>query len=617
MTFMSYVVYTFFRMKKIKRKLAELFGNIRRVLKLAFEIDRKLIIYYYLTSAIGAIAPIIAAFLFKLAIDRIVQNTGLLLDSSTVPLVIIFALAGYFVMHLTEHVVYWGLNTSYLDYLLRNKLQSGLTYRFSEKMASLDLGHLEDPEIQNLVTKVEQTYTWQIPDFVRIWNYIFRDLVGIIAVIIAFAGYGFWIPLILLLVATPRIFFKIRYGQFVWSMFGGNAPQAKKLWYVSDLLTKKSSIIETRIFQSQKSLLGKLQELLDHLYNVNKKPLDNYKWVLIFSPILEGLAVFGIIYYFLPQVLTGAITIGSLTFIISTLQQLRDHTTWGASHFGELFEKSLFVNPYFALMNLPKLVKEDSNPKIFKDVKPPKIEFKNVSFTYPNGREVLKDVNLVVEPGEAVALVGINGAGKSTIIKLLCRFYDVSSGEILVNGVNLKKLKFSNWYKFLGTLFQDFVKYNFTVRENILLGNPNLKDNAKMKEAALKSGAYEFIKTFENGYDQMLGRYFENGEELSGGQWQKLAIARAFYEKAPVLILDEPTSAIDAESEYKIFKNLERVYKNKSLILVSHRFSTVRNANKILVIDDGKIIEQGSHKELLEKGGRYAKMFKIQAKGYQ
>jgi ATP-binding cassette subfamily B protein len=169
----------------------------------------------------------------------------------------------------------------------------------------------------------------------------------------------------------------------------------------------------------------------------------------------------------------------------------------------------------------------------------------------------------------------------------------------------------------LGTLFQDFVKYNFTVKDNIMLGAPHIKDEKRMHEAAVQSGAYEFIKNFEKGYDQMLGRRFEDGEELSSGQWQKLAIARTFYEKAPILIMDEPTSAIDAESEYEIFQNLEKVYKNKTLILVSHRFSTVRNANKIIVIDGGQIMEIGTHNELLKQNGKYAIMFNTQAKGYQ
>lgn len=604
-------------MKNIISKLSELSSNTKKVFKLAYEVDSYLLIAYYLTSAIGAITPIIGAYLFKLAIDKIVQTSSLESPQTIIPLVVVFSLAGYFVINLVENISYWGLNANYFDYLLRNKLQSGLTYRYAEKLASLDLQHLEDPEIQNLITKVEQTYTWQVPDFVRIWNYAFRDIVGIVAVLIAFSQYSFWFPLIVLLVASPRIFFKLRYGNFVWSMFGGNAPEAKKLWYTSDLLTKKASIMETRIFQSQKALLVRLSGLLTNLYDINKKPLDGYKWVVIIAPMIEGLVIFGLVYYLLPNALTGALSIGSLTFIITTLQQLREYTTWGSSHLGEIYEKNLFVNPYFELMSLPKIIKDDPKAKVFKEIKPPKIEFKNVSFSYPNNREVLKNISFTINPGESVALVGVNGAGKSTIIKLICRFYEVSSGQILVNGINIKKIKLANWYKFLGTLFQDFVKYNFTVRDNIMLGDPDLKDEKEMRAAAIQSGAYEFIKTFEKGYDQMLGRHFESGEELSGGQWQKLAIARAFYEKAPVLILDEPTSAIDAESEYEIFRNLEKVYQDKTLILVSHRFSTVRNANKIFVIDEGKIIESGSHEELLNKKGKYAKMFNTQAKGYQ
>ena len=435
-------------MEKVKNKLVELINNTKRVVKLAYEIDKHLLILYYVTSAIGAVTPIVCAYLFKLTIDKIIQTSALTTPETIIPLVVIFSLAGYFVINLVENISYWGLNANYYDYLLRNKLQSGLTYRYADKLASLDLQHLEDPEIQNLITKVEQTYAWQIPDFIRIWNYVLRDIVGIIAILVAFSQYSFWIPLVVLIIASPRIFFKLRYGNFVWSMFGGNAPDVKKLWYTSDLLTKKPSIMETRIFQSQKALLERLQELLNHLYEVNKKPIDGYKWVVIIAPIVESLTVFGIVYYFLPNALSGALSIGSLTFIITTLQQLRDHTTWGSSHLGEIYEKSLFVNPYFELMALPKIVKNDPNPKVFKKIEPPKIEFKKVSFSYSNGREVLKDISFVVNPGESVALVGVNGAGKSTIIKLLCRFYDVSSGEILVNGINVKKIKLSKLAKF-------------------------------------------------------------------------------------------------------------------------------------------------------------------------
>ena len=268
-------------------------------------------------------------------------------------------------------------------------------------------------------------------------------------------------------------------------------------------------------------------------------------------------------------------------------------------------------------MALPQLIKAPKNPVSLGEIKPPKIEFKNVSFNYQGGAKVLDDVSFVIEPGESVALVGHNGAGKTTIVKLLCRFYDVTGGEILINGIGIKKLDLTSYYKFLGTLFQEFVQYHFTVRENIFLGAPGKNDEAAMHEAARKSGADEFIDRLPKKYDQMLGKEFEGGEELSGGQWQKLAIARAFYEEPPVLILDEPTSAIDAEAEYEIFSNLEKQYKNKTLVLVSHRFSTVRNAQKIVVLEHGKIIETGTHAELMNRQGEYAKLFTIQAKGYQ
>jgi ABC-type multidrug transport system fused ATPase/permease subunit len=299
------------------------------------------------------------------------------------------------------------------------------------------------------------------------------------------------------------------------------------------------------------------------------------------------------------------------------IDQLSGNATSAVANFGEMYEHNLYIDHFFEIQELPRLIKESPNPVIFKNISSPKIEFKNVYFRYPKGQLVLKNISFTINPGESIALVGANGAGKSTIIKLICRFYDVTSGEILINGVNIKNLKLSNWYEHMGTLFQDFVHYYLTVRENIVLGNPSKIDEKQIRAAAKKAGADEFIEKLPKKYDQPLGREYEDGEELSIGQWQKLAIARAFYRSSPLLILDEPTSAIDAEAEYEIFNNLEKAYKNKSLILVSHRFSTVRNANKIFVIEDGKIAEHGTHDRLIKLNGKYASMFNIQAKGYK
>jgi len=283
-----------------------------------------------------------------------------------------------------------------------------------------------------------------------------------------------------------------------------------------------------------------------------------------------------------------------------------------------MYENNLYVNHYFDVLSLPQLVKEPKRAIKLKLDRIPKVEFKNVSFSYPDTKElVLKDVSFTIDPKENIAIVGPNGAGKTTIVKLLCRFYDVTAGAILIDGVNIKNVSLQEWYKFLGTLFQEFMHYNFTVKENIMMGRPEFTDKRLMIEAAEKSGAAEFIEKLPKKYNQLLGRQFEGGTELSQGQWQKIAIARAFYEGAPILILDEPTSAIDAEAEYEIFNNLLRFYKDKTLFLISHRFSTVRNANKIIVLNEGQVVEQGSHEELLSKAGLYAKMFKKQAIGYQ
>ena len=257
-----------------------------------------------------------------------------------------------------------------------------------------------------------------------------------------------------------------------------------------------------------------------------------------------------------------------------------------------------------------------TNPvKINNLVNPPEIEFKNVSFSYPNSKKkVIKNLNLKVHSGENVALVGRNGAGKTTIVKLLCRFYDVTSGEILINGTNIKDVDLKDWYGYLGTLFQEFIKYDFTVKENICLGATNNFDEKRMLQAAKQSGADSFIKDLPNKYDQLLGKQFEGGVDLSIGQWQKIAIARAFYESAPVLILDEPTSAIDSLAEEQIFATIKEESKDKTVIIISHRFATVKKADYIYVIDEGVIKEQGTHVQLDALGGLYKQMYTAQQK---
>ncbi len=598
------------------KNLIEITGNIltnlKRMLNLAWKMDKKVTAGYYMTALLSALAPLAASITLAFLIDSLIKpNTTM-----TIPLIVIIILATRYLLMLAENIILWGYRT-YFDYLFRYKLQNEINSRFYDKLANLDIAHLEDPKTQNLISKVRDTMTWRPPDFLRQFSYFFGSITGYLAVFFVLIPFGFWIPLVITIITLPRLYLRAKYGTIQWSIYGSGAPQVKKLWYLTWLLSTSEAIREMRIFQSHNALLTKLKEIQEYLFNLNKKPLDNYLRQLTFPPILEIIVLFIIAYLQLPNVLSAAMTIGSFTLLINMIDQLSGNAANAVLNFGEMYEHNLYVDDYFKILALQKIITEIENPIIIKSDAPPKIEFKNVSFKYPNGPLVLKDISFVIASGESVALVGANGAGKSTIIKLICRFYDVTGGEILINDVNIKNIQLASWYKCMGTLFQDFVHYYLTVKDNILLGDPNKFDEKLMKEAARKSGALEFIEKLPKGFDQALGKEYEEGEELSIGEWQKLAIARAFYQSPPLLILDEPTSAIDAESEYEIFNNLEKAYKHKTLILVSHRFSTVRNASEILVIEDGEITERGTHKDLLKLHGKYAKMFNVQAEGYK
>jgi ATP-binding cassette subfamily B protein len=604
------------KLKSLSFVIRQVFGNAKKLLALAWKMDKRLTTAYYLTAGIGALAPLGVSLTLKFLIDSLVKYQSSVVTS--VPLIIIIALSARYLVVASEDIIAWGLNKTYFDYLFRYKLQNELNYNFHEKLSSLDVAHLEDPEIQDLIRKTEDTITWRPPNFLRGLSDAFSGLVGFVSSALVLIPFGWWIPVLITLVSLPRLYFQSKLGKIQWSLYGSGAPQARKLWYFSWLLSTNTALREMKIFQSQKALLDKFKNIQNYLYDLNKKPLDDYRLTLILAPISEAAILFVIAYLKLPMVLLGVLSVGSFTLLINMIERVSGSIGSVVVSLGEMYGNSLYVNHYFEVLELPKVIKETKNPVIFEKIEPPKIEFKKVSFRYsPKEPMVLKNVSLTINPRENVAFVGPNGAGKSTIVKLICRFYDPIEGEIFINGINLKKLSLSNWYQFLGTLFQDFVCYHFTVRENIALGNPAKSDDEAIRQAAEQSGALDFIREFPKGFEQMLGREFESGEELSAGQWQKLAIARAFYEKAPVLILDEPTSAIDAEAEYEIFNNLQKVYKDKSLILVSHRFSTVRNANKIFVVEGGRIIERGTHKQLLAINGKYSRMFKLQAKGYK
>jgi ATP-binding cassette subfamily B protein len=319
------------------------------------------------------------------------------------------------------------------------------------------------------------------------------------------------------------------------------------------------------------------------------------------------------------EAVSGRITIGSMTFYLTLFRQSQGTFQGLFDTINRLYENGLFMDNLFDFLKLTPQMARADRPAPMPDRFQHGLEFRSVWFRYP-GREdwALRDVNLRIAPGEKLALVGPNGAGKTTMIKLLTRLYDPTEGQITLDGVDLREYDPDELRQRIGVIFQDFVKYQLTVKENIGFGQiDELDDDARVRYAAERGGADEVVAELPQGIDTMLGRWFEKGHELSGGQWQKVALGRAFMRDGEVLVLDEPTAALDAEREYEIFQRFRELTNGKIAVLISHRFSTVRMADRIAVIEDGRIVELGSHEQLLARGGTYARLFEMQAEGYR
>jgi ATP-binding cassette subfamily B protein len=313
------------------------------------------------------------------------------------------------------------------------------------------------------------------------------------------------------------------------------------------------------------------------------------------------------------------ITLGAMTMYLSIFRSSQN--VFQTLFFGlsDLYENALFMSNLFAFLDLKPQMPVTANPIALPRPIVHGLEFRHVSFKYPDrGAYALRDVSLTIRPGEKIALVGANGAGKTTFVKLLTRLYDPSEGQVLIDGIDLREVDPKELQKRIGVIFQDFVRYHLPVRENIGFGQiDELENEARIIDSATRAGADATIRGLPQGYDTMLGKWFERGNDLSGGEWQKVALARAFMREAEVLVLDEPTAALDAMNEYAIFQRFRELTDNKIALLISHRFSTVRMADRIVVLEDGHIIETGTHAELLALGGEYAKLFTIQAEGYK
>jgi ATP-binding cassette subfamily B protein len=507
---------------------------------------------------------------------------------------------------------------SLTDGLLGDLYSNASSIELIQKTAKVELASLEDSEFYDKLERARQQTTSRV----SLMSNVLAQIQNIITIISLVSGLIYFYPILILLLVIsiiPSFINELKYSQSSYSLQKSWTPERRELDYMRMIGASDVTAKEIKLFGLADFISSTFKRISDKYYKANKKlSIKKSLWGGVFH-ILGDLAYYGAYVFIVLKAVAGLVTIGDLTFLAGSFSQLRNQLQTVFSRFSNITQSAMYLQDYFEFIDMDF---SSDNPEQYREAPSEfnhSIQFENVSFSYPQSEKmVLSSLTFDLKKGEKLALVGENGAGKTTLIKLLLRLYEPTGGQILMDGVPIREYRKEDYQKMLGAIFQDFVKYYLTAKINIAVGNIDEQHNsAKIKDAAVQSLANDVIESLPMGYDQGLGRRFKKGAELSGGQWQKIALARAYMSDAPIIILDEPTSALDARAESEVFQRFIGLTKDRTSIIISHRFSTVRMADRILVLQNGSILELGTHEELLAKPKLYAELFELQAEGYR
>ncbi len=489
---------------------------------------------------------------------------------------------------------------------------------FYKHIHMLGIQTLENPDVVNKVQRAREILGNLQDNFTGAVAFGARIITLITAATVVIKTMPIVVSIVFIAM-IPGFYVNKYYMRKHWQLFRGETENRRRAYSVLGLLIETVNLQEITITSAYGYLNNLFKTFGDRYAKAEFRIIRRREMLGYLSRVLTVIAsTFGYFTIF-KNLFKGVISVGGVTFQMRSLDIFISNFSQVGSSYSALYERSMRASEIKEVFDMKPMVSDGD--VIMEDSElAPKIELKGVDFKYPNSdRYVIKGLDLEIKPGEKIAIVGENGAGKTTLVKLLSRFYKVDKGDIYLDGNNINEIKIDSWYRRLGVLFQDYNTYgSLTLKENILLGNSHIEsDEAKVELAANKANVNSFIGNYKNGYDQVLSEKFKGGVRPSTGQWQKIAIARFFYRNSPVVIFDEPTAAIDAVAEAEIFGQIYEFFKNKTVIIISHRFSTVRNADKIYVMDNGSIVESGNHDQLMELKGRYYNAFTIQAEGYK
>jgi ATP-binding cassette, subfamily B, bacterial len=514
-----------------------------------------------------------------------------------------------------------GLMTRAIDYsdsLLSNRYTQHVSVRVMEQASQLDLTTYENPIFYDRLERARVQATDRLA-MIQQMGRLFQQIITTLSFSIALVLASPWLVLLLAMGVLPSFIGETHYAFLGYAKNFRQTPAKRQMDYLRQVAGSREGAKEVKLFGLNKFFTKRFQALADQIY-AEDVALSRSKLIVGgLLGVIGTLGYYGAYVYVIWRTLHGAYNIGYFTFLTVAIQQASSNLQQVFSTASGIADQALFLTDLIAFFDMKSTVDANPNGRRTPQVIQRGFEFRNVSFAYPGTeRTVLKNFSLTLSPGERIALIGENGQGKTTVVKLITRLYDPTEGQILLDGVDLREYSLEDLHSHIGVIFQDFMRFEMTARENIAVGRVDRPhQQADIESAAHKSLADTVVDKLAGGYDQMLGRRFEGGVELSGGEWQKIALARAYLRDAQLLILDEPTAALDARSELEVFERFAELTEGKMALLISHRFSTVRMADRIVVLEGGRLIEEGNHQQLMARAGVYAGMFEMQAASYR
>ncbi|PPA81226.1 ABC transporter ATP-binding protein [Brevibacillus laterosporus] len=502
--------------------------------------------------------------------------------------------------------------------LYQELLSNHVNMLIMKKATRLPYSSFEDAAIYDQMQRAKQDSTYRPYQlFQQVMNVI-SSVITLLSVSAVLITWKWWLALILLLLPICSTFSFIKLGQEEFMIDHNRASDRRKQYYLMNLLTNDSSVKEIKIFQLGKFLVNRYSKYYEQFFNQDKAIVIKRTKVALGYQVITLIAVVSMQSYVVWEMMLGTIAVGSLLAFIQAISYTQSTSTDLMQTIFNMYQNNLYISQLFNFLGVPEEKQKNTEESLSSEKIPSGLEFRNVSFKYKGVVSyALRNVSFTIRSGETLALVGENGSGKSTIVKLITQLYQPTEGEILFDGIPIHHYKENEWRQKISALFQDFIKYEMQVKENIGLGNYlKADDEVAIVEASKLAGADEMIKRFPQQLNTQLGKLFMDGYQISGGQWQRIAISRAYMRDADLYILDEPTAALDPQAEQEVFTRFRELSKNKMGLFISHRFSTVRYANQILVLKQGEIIESGTHKDLIAENGVYASLFHMQASFY-